>query len=85
MTEPRAPYTDAPEKWKEDVIGAVRSPSPDALIELHARWRDMGYTPRLIVRCMEFPYIVLELSESERFRLAEAIRQLDRELESCKS
>jgi hypothetical protein len=67
------------------VIAAVRSPSADAILQLYARWRDSGFTPRLIVRCMEFPYIVLELSESERVRLAEAVRRLDRELESCES
>lgn len=73
---------DAPEKWRDEVVGAVRSKVPDSLDQLYRRWCQMGYTPCLVVRCMEFPYIVLELSELERVRLAEAIRRLDQGLET---
>ncbi len=82
MSEKRAPYNEAPEKWKRDVIQAVRSKTPDSITQLYGRWCQLGYTPRLVVRCMELPYIVVELSESERARLAQAIRCLDQELGS---
>jgi hypothetical protein len=79
MTERRAPYAEVPEKWKAEVIEAVRSSVSDAIDQLYQRWCQMGYTPRLVIRCMEFPDIVLELSEPEKVRLAEAVCRLDKE------
>ena len=84
MSKKRAPYIEVPQKWREEALEALRSNDSDSIDRLYHRWCQMGYTPNLVARSMELPYIVLELSDVERVRLAEAIRRLDQGLQTLR-